>query len=518
MSRLLLTAWMWSWALPAIAQDPKGLVYDPNPAVAQGQTSEVSLEDLDGDKTLLNGSKCRVISCQNESGSCIPAQHAVADENGDFLYEPDETSEVDPFAEVNSYFHLWRAAKYFETHLDVSWNCPCGTNALPVFLNYAFDQAEFSGFTGYVSNQCESFQCGSMLLGKGVAQDGTTHNFAYDGDVIYHEYTHGIIDERNGNLGVLFDAMGASFEPGAVREGGADYFAATIGGDPLIAESLAGIGFWPEAEALRSLDQFWQCPRDLTGNPHKDGRILGAALWDIRELLMSEISDALILQTLVDIGPEPTFAIVSESLLQRMSELEEDGVVNASQVQEVSQMLEHYGLTDCQRIVPLTEEEHIAYGGDPYLTIQAEKLAPVHFSVDIADDVNEVDFTLRTLTGIAGHTLYVRNNVPVEIRDQGDIVADAVLEVVDDQAILSDSMEYTLPRDGILYIAVKSNNIGEGSNWFGLSASLAPQDVTGGAGCAVSQYPREQASKTCLVFLLILGLALWRKRTLYHVR
>lgn len=518
MTRLIILVWAVIVPTAVAAQTPLGAVYDPNPTVSNGELSEVELLGLVGDMSRLEGGLARVVSCQDEDDGCTSVQHALADDGGDFFYTPNEAAAVDPFAEVNAYYHIVKAATYFVDRHDVVWTCPCGTNDLSVILNYGSTQNEASALAVYVSHRCDSFRCGAILLGKGVDAEQRTRNFAYDGDVLYHEYAHGIIDERNGNQGVLVDAQGASYEPGAVREGGADYFAASISGDPLIAEYLEGIGFMPDEGALRRIDQPLRCPQDLTGQMHKDGRILGAALWEIRELLAPDVADAMILATLLSVGAEPTFSTVAERLLAEATQLMTDATISAVQWQSVSDILMNAGLTDCERILTLSEVEHIAYSGEPLVTLQSGGIAPLHFKLSVPEHVVDIEFNVSTLVGTEGHTVFVRNDAPVEIDSEQQVTADVSFESAGQVTHVRDTANYSLPRGGVLYLAVASDNLGQGSNWFAISGRAVPAAVVGGAGCQILGHPSGDSCQFPCAIVLILGLAWLRVRALYTVR
>jgi len=466
----------------------------------------------------LDGEVARVTSCQGEDAGCTSTlQHASANDDGDFFYTPNETALIDPFAEVNAYYHIVKAATYFGDRHDVVWTCPCGTNDLPVIVNYNSPQNEASSLAVYVNHRCESFRCGAILLGRGIDAEQHIRNFAYDGDVLYHEYTHAIIDERTGNQGVLFDALGASYEPGAVREGGADYFAASIGGDPWIAEYLEGIGFLSEEGALRRLDQPLRCPQDLTGQMHKDGRILGSALWEIRELLSQDVADAMILSALLGVGAEPTFATVAESILDMATQRMADATISAAQWQSISDVLMNAGLMNCERIVTLNDFEHIAYSGEAVVTLQRGGIAPLHFKLNVTEHIAEVELEVRTLVGIAGHTILIRNQAPVEIDGEQSITADATFQSNEQVIRVRDTATYSLPRGGALYVAVVSDNLGQGSNWFAISGRALPTAVAGGAGCQISTQPLGDGPQLPWGFLVFFGLAWLRLRTLYKM-
>jgi hypothetical protein len=100
-----------------------------------------------------------------------------------------------------------------------------------------------------------------MAFGDGGAGSGDFGEFA---DVVYHEYGHGITDYQ-------YRPFGTS---GAMHEGYSDFYACTITDEPLLGEGIIG---------GRNLDNDLLCPENLQGESHADGRIIGGALWHMRE-------------------------------------------------------------------------------------------------------------------------------------------------------------------------------------------------------------------------------------------
>ena len=118
--------------------------------------------------------------------------------------------------------------------------------------------------------------CNAYWDGNGItlgAGTGTCNNLAMFSDVIYHEYGHGIVD-------FLYRPLSPS---GAMHEAFADYTASTITNEPYIGEGVIGSGYF------RCLDNNLRYPDDLTGEVHDDGRILGGALWDMRQALSPDV-------------------------------------------------------------------------------------------------------------------------------------------------------------------------------------------------------------------------------------
>ena len=118
----------------------------------------------------------------------------------------------------------------------------------------------------YGTGGCNAYSDGSNMYLKGPGNG--CDSMALSSDIIYHEYTHSVVD----HIYTYFPYYG---ESGAMNEGYADYFAATINDDPLIGEIV-----FPEP--IRDLENDHQYPIDLMGEEHFDSLIFSAALWELR--------------------------------------------------------------------------------------------------------------------------------------------------------------------------------------------------------------------------------------------
>ena len=65
-------------------------------------------------------------------------------------------------------------------------------------------------------------------------------DYSYDGDVIYHEFTHGVVDDTIKLQSFHVDRYGVIDAPGAMNEGLADYFSSALAGDPDVGEYASG--------------------------------------------------------------------------------------------------------------------------------------------------------------------------------------------------------------------------------------------------------------------------------------
>jgi MYXO-CTERM domain-containing protein len=270
-------------------------VYEHN--AANSGLVEVELHGLSEGDLGLSSELAEVYTMVFDSGDDALVQTAVADDSGDFFYEPDDEKHIydDPFAEVNAYHHVTDIRSWLAEDYGHDAGGP-----VEVTVNYRdsasgrYDNAFFSkDFAGNYT----------IALGQG------TIDLAYDADVIQHEFGHGVVDDLcdiNAELDypISFDEYGLHSAPHAVNEGMADYWSSTFQGDPCSAEYF-GSAFGDSC--LRDLDNDHVTPDDLLGEAHEDGMIIGGALWAVREVVGVPLADDIIYGALASLTPAPTF-------------------------------------------------------------------------------------------------------------------------------------------------------------------------------------------------------------------
>lgn len=231
---------------------------------------------------------------------CDLEQKAVADANGDFLIAPGANNEPeDAFSEVSMFYHANRAYDFFRAFspaLNVNNGAP-----LPTVSNLrvpqGFDtldptklgdpnlplapfQNAFFAPSNPIFSQVFGLNGAAMWFGQGPVND-----YSYDGDVVYHEFTHAVVEATLQLVGTPhMDKFGASYSPGGMNEGLADYFSSALTGDPDVGE-YASQDFFPGSTAIRTLDNQDSCPKDIGGEVHQDSTLFSGALWDVRKTL-----------------------------------------------------------------------------------------------------------------------------------------------------------------------------------------------------------------------------------------
>ncbi|OGQ13618.1 MAG: hypothetical protein A2138_08435 [Deltaproteobacteria bacterium RBG_16_71_12] len=182
-------------------------------------------------------------------------------------------------------------------------------------------------------------------------------DFAYDGDIVRHEFTHGIIHTLNPQLGSNgVDDWGSHVEPGAMNEGWSDFFSASYANDPEMGE-YASDGLTEAGETgLRNNDNDKRCPESLIGEVHADSEPWAGALWSIRATLGGDAAkvaalERAALQAIAVSAPDEDFAAASAALVEAIAGESAlgAGVADAAQAE-----LDARGLSDCARILTLS--------------------------------------------------------------------------------------------------------------------------------------------------------------------
>lgn len=237
--------------------------------------------------------------------TCELRHTAVRDVSGDFIYPPAaDTAPADAFSEVSMYYHASRAYEFFRSlqgdpTAQVVVDKPLRTisnlqlppglskgnlqtagdpdKALDPFQNAFFSPA--GGQLGAIFATLYGFDAGAMWFGQGPKRD-----YSYDGDVIYHEFTHGVVDATLKLQSMHLDKYGVIDAPGAMNEGLADYFSSALTGDPDVGEYASG-DISPNLKAIRTLDNQDTCLGTIVGEVHFDSTFFSGGLWEARQAL-----------------------------------------------------------------------------------------------------------------------------------------------------------------------------------------------------------------------------------------
>ena len=390
-------------------------VFPRNPS-ATPKPIEVELPGLEqvGPGAPLDGARLRTLNCTAtepeevvawwQEGQCYPAPLATADANGDFfvdlpnvVYEADNVDPEDLFAEVSMY---WHGARFLEALAErglTEFSCEVST----LLANQrGLDRQGDLDFTptnnAYYTNQCDPERGATMIFGQGTEVD-----FAYDGDVVYHELGHGVVAlvAPEGLNRARLRADASVVDAGGINEALADYFSAMITEDPNLGSYVGR--FWSATSRpfVRSAENTKTCPRDTMGQVHNDGEPFMAALWSAR-LRIGGALDGIVLQALARMPGDATLEEGAQALVEVSEEARARGVVSDDDHDTLVRALESRGLFDCPRV--LTNPADVATGRSLWLrqvTVSVRPFFPgpmqLRYEVPVSDRELWVPFRLR---------------------------------------------------------------------------------------------------------------------------
>ncbi|MBN1772968.1 MAG: hypothetical protein JXB32_16990 [Deltaproteobacteria bacterium] len=392
--------------------DAQARVYDPNP-VSNPILQTVELQDLTS-TTNLDGRLARAFACATSECRSL-TQRAVPDASGDYLYDLVEPSLTDEFAEVMVYYHVDKVNRWFEDTLDFELSCGGHRWVMGIVnLDYA------NAFYGDMDDD----HCGDVSLGQG------TIDFAYDGDVIYHEFTHGIVEATAGLRGWGRDELGPDYSSGGLNEGTADYFSCTLAGDPDLGEYISREGLGGEL-GTRHADNDNTCPLYLEGESHGDGKIWLGTLWEIRTAIGAAKTDPLAFAALQSLSETADFDEAGRALVAAAGRLVTDGTLTSADQDEVERIVGERGLIDCVRIIDLYDPDtfesftasNISPGLDEYGGWISEMYSGVQYRIRTPLTAFRMSFVFTPVPGLPvdpnAYDLYSRQGSPIHFSYSG---------------------------------------------------------------------------------------------------
>jgi len=338
----------------------RGNIYPTNPDVSEMQ--EVDILGITGSSLL--GDYAAVRSCTDwdpdETECSDKTTLAAADSNGDFLYDPTPTSLDDPFAEVQMYYHLDLVSRWFQDRFDFRHDFGLVQGqSIEGVVNFEYNNA----FWGDIDGD----GLGEVSFGQTEVKD-----FAYDADVIYHEFGHSVFG-RIVNPGFIgADAYGVEWATGALNEGTADFFSLVLTGDARLGEYAAG-GLVAGTNFIRDLEEDRHCPTDLYGESHRDGEVWGALGWNLidDENIGPELSADLIYGAIATWASDVNWAQAGQSIVDTAGDLLDAEIISQEQHDAIISHGQNSGVIGCGRVIRLDEDQeptlymiHVGFMGD----------------------------------------------------------------------------------------------------------------------------------------------------------
>lgn len=199
------------------------------------------------------------------------------------------------FKEVMVYYHIDKLQRYLQ---ELGFANILSTKAIEVNIDGIEDDNSFY-----------SPATKSLTFGTGGVDD------AEDAEIILHEYGHAIQDNQ-------VPGFGQTGEARAQGEGFGDYLAASFFSDVKPALLKPTVGSWDgvaysgaEPPCLRRVDSNKKYPKDITGEPHNDGEIWSACLWQLRGALGGRMTDKLVIAHHFLLKPTASFEDAANALI-----------------------------------------------------------------------------------------------------------------------------------------------------------------------------------------------------------
>lgn len=356
---------------PGTPGDPlSARVFERDPISDNDQLIDVLLPEPTSTDGSLTNAFAEVRNCLRERGETITvsgfavgflcAERATAFPNSfgnylDHTFPADDMDPEDSFTEVQVYYHINLIHDFYKstfTFDGMDLALPASTNMQAEINELA---ASFLGIpAGWTSfDNAAYIPAGTPLGDFGLTPRdegmlmflaGTAADLSYDASVIYHEYTHAVVGP-NRLTGVIIDEYGLDNFPGAINEALADYFAVTVLDHPLEGPYLAKVS----PTGPRDLSITRTCPQHITTEIHADGKVIGSAMWAIRELVGAAAADPIVFAALQSSSQGTSFEQFGQLVLANAQ-----ADLTAEQATAVEGILRDHGVIGCVRAKPWT--------------------------------------------------------------------------------------------------------------------------------------------------------------------
>lgn len=355
-------------------------------------------------------------------GACFPRALALSNADGDWFVPlpniglvADNRAFDDPYAEVAAYHHVERFLEVMRERGLASPRCERFTVLVNRHGLGDEQQPTPIGGASYVDT-CNADLSPTLVVGQGKDVD-----YAYDADVLYHEMGHSVVQQLapDGLSERRLAPWGIVSEAGAINEGLADYFAMSVGGDPLVGEYVGRFEVASGTPWLRTGESTATCPNDLVGDWHGDGRVVSGALWAVRARL-GVVVDELVLRTLPRLPPDAVLDDFGAAAFEVSQEMHAEGVLDDFGAALVERSLAARGLLGCEHVI---DDPSLATNGKRMELAAADTLVPYapgpfQLRVRVPHDAEEVTlFVTLTAAGdgeAAASFLVKRGEEPIE--------------------------------------------------------------------------------------------------------
>ncbi len=221
-----------------------------------------------------------------------------------FNFEPTQPQ----FEMVQVYYFMDNALRWMKNQLGVELNRPIQVKT-------------HIGENGVSNNAF--YHNAQIYLGTGDGQ--VYRDMLKDPSIVVHETIHAVID--------VYAGLPSEGEGGSFNEGFADLFTAFILNNPYMGEVS-----YLKAPFRRTLKNELKAYQDFSKGVYKNGTIIGATFWDMREKIGAEKAHKIAFRTLVRLGSGARFDDFAPAVISAMS-----GICTAEEGLEVQRILAERG-------------------------------------------------------------------------------------------------------------------------------------------------------------------------------
>jgi Zn-dependent metalloprotease len=261
-------------------------IFDPNPVVALNDWESLLNENGKPKRPPANAYRTVLLKNLKRSGF-LDGAHVTTRRTRNRIKRPDLKFDFDSthagFDEAMVYFHIDRAVEYLRS---LGYRGKRAIFSAPIEVNAHGTRMDNSWYSPGLKR---------LTFGTGGVDD------AEDAETILHEFGHALQD-------AICPDFGQSLEAAAMGEGFGDYFAASFFAEYKRDRNLrVSISSWDQITdkefvppCLRRVDQpltFESFDFAEDSDPHQNGKIWSATLWDIREAVGRAVADPIIVES-----------------------------------------------------------------------------------------------------------------------------------------------------------------------------------------------------------------------------
>ncbi len=376
--------------IPIFFRGKPARVFDPNPVAS---LNDPALQDRNDTASAVPDRAYRAVELQDVAASGPlrgpnvslidrqPPNTAPPDASGSLLFD----RAADGFEDVNAYFHIDRNQRYLQSLGYV------GERSIAAYPIEVDAHAGGGSDNSFFLPSLTAIGRGTLSFGEGGTDD------AEDADILIHEYGHAILEW------IAPGSFAGSFasQARALAEGFGDYWAfsqhaavrVASGRDPYCFadwdarcaedDPSQQCGYAPGSDCLRRLDSALTMAdydvREQSGTEHRNGSIWSSALRELHERVGKSVADTIILESIFDLPPLPTFNAAAHRIVVADEEL-----FGGAHVADICEVMSKRGIVADCAFVPRGELTHFQ-SNDHGLAIPDNDTTGITSSLTIVD-------------------------------------------------------------------------------------------------------------------------------------